>query len=80
MQVGDIYRFKPEFLDTYHTWVKSPAFPGNGPWEVIEIRGDYCDVKSLETGRIHTGWAANPAHWGFLDPFLTAAYQANNHA
>ena len=79
MKIGDIYRFTPEFLAKYQSWVNSGRFPGHGPFEIIAIRGSgSCDVKSLEDGRIHKNWAAAPPHWGEVDNFLTAAHKANN--
>lgn len=78
MQVGDIYRFKPEFLATCQTWANGPRFPGHGPFRIIAVHnGTSCDVQSLENGSTHINWAASPAHWGNLDPFLTAAHKAN---
>ena len=78
MQVGDIYRFKPEFLARFDTWRNGPRYPGDGPYKIIAVDGHCCDVQSLADGRTYTSWAANPPHWGNFDPFLTAAYKANH--
>lgn len=75
VSVGDVYTWQNDDPGTIAHWV---SIYGEGPFVFLHVEFPARHrVKNITTGAEFGPWAG-PDYWGRFDPFLTAAYHANN--